>query len=262
MKLFFFFLIVCITTTSTFAQYDTIYHNYDKNWNICSADTATFFGKIYKSGDHWGRLDYFKKTGFLQMQGIFLDSLTEKGDGQFVYYYPNGKKYKEALYHWDRYRRLVNETTYYRDGKTRLGFVKMKDFDHVEAEGGWDSLGNVIPHFIYGRNAHFPGGMTGWVEYLQQNLKAEIPANNGAPVGMYSVKLEFEVDSLGDVDHIVVKKDPGYGTSEEAVRIIKNSGKWIPAIQYNRTISCTYNQTVSFQVTEDKEEKKIDANQK
>ena len=32
--------------------------------------------------------------------------------------------------------------------------------------------------------AGFPGGAEGWRKFLERNLNAQVPSNNGAPVGM------------------------------------------------------------------------------
>jgi len=43
--------------------------------------------------------------------------------------------------------------------------------------------------------------------------------------------------------------DPGYGTAEEAVRVIKNSPSWIPAVQNNKNVNYRQKQNITFQVS-------------
>ncbi len=96
--------------------------------------------------------------------------------------------------------------------------------------------------------AAFPGGQEGWRKYLEQNLKREVAENNGAPPGTYTVKVSFIVKKDGSISNIEVLKNPGYGTAEEVVRIIKKCPKWNPGIQNGKEVISIRAQTISFQV--------------
>ncbi|MCF3110904.1 energy transducer TonB [Niabella sp. CC-SYL272] len=80
------------------------------------------------------------------------------------------------------------------------------------------------------KNAFYPGGPDGWIRFLQRNLKAAVPAKNGANNGVYRVLIQFIVDADGTVSDIRPVTFEGYGMEEEAIRVIKKSGKWSPAI--------------------------------
>ena len=58
---------------------------------------------------------------------------------------------------------------------------------------------------------------------------AEVPVNNGAPAGRYSVVVRFVVDIDGSISNIQALTNHGYGLEEEAIRVIKKSKKWGPA---------------------------------
>jgi hypothetical protein len=75
----------------------------------------------------------------------------------------------------------------------------------------------------------FPGGIPAWQRYLYRNLNTRLIENSTAPEGKYTVFVMFKVDTLGNLSHIRALNDPGYGTAQEAVRVISVSGKWIPA---------------------------------
>jgi periplasmic protein TonB len=80
-------------------------------------------------------------------------------------------------------------------------------------------------------NASFPGGDTAWKHFLHLNLNTNIPANHNAPKGTYSFFTRFLVDQSGNISDIICEKNPGYGMCQEAIRVIKLSGKWKPATQ-------------------------------
>ena len=96
----------------------------------------------------------------------------------------------------------------------------------------------------------FPGGAKGWLTYLQNNLKADVPAKNNAPKGTYTVTVSFLVDEKGKVSEVKAIKDPGYGTATEAVRVIAKGPDWIPATQNGHKVTYMQKQNITFQITQ------------
>ena len=75
----------------------------------------------------------------------------------------------------------------------------------------------------------FPGGEEALAKYLEQNLNHKQPQERGGPEGKYTVVLSFLVEEDGTLSNIEARTDPGYGTAEEAIRVIKNGPNWIPS---------------------------------
>ena len=69
--------------------------------------------------------------------------------------------------------------------------------------------------------AEYPGGLAAWSKYLERNLNRDLPVENGAPPGKYTVIVSFIVSKTGDVSEVAAENDPGYGTKAEAVRVIQ-----------------------------------------
>jgi protein TonB len=103
------------------------------------------------------------------------------------------------------------------------------------------------------KEAKFPGGMEGWKRYLERNLDANVAANDGAPMGNYTVKVQFIVDKTGAISNVqaieVPKTCPSCGP--EAVKVIKKGPKWEPAVQNGRNVIYQAIQFVTFQVAEE-----------
>lgn len=99
-------------------------------------------------------------------------------------------------------------------------------------------------------NPQFPGGIEGWQKYLQQNLKSDVPTQHKAPTGTYTTVVSFMVDENGNVSDVKAVKDPGYGTGEEAVRVIKEGPKWIPAQLNGRPTKVMTKQAITFRIEE------------
>lgn len=94
--------------------------------------------------------------------------------------------------------------------------------------------------------AGFPGGEDAWRNYLKNNLKADVPANLGADNGKYTIVVKFAIDQNGFVYNVEAEDNPGYGISEEVIRVIKNSPRWNPAIQNGKNVNAYRRQPVTF----------------
>jgi hypothetical protein len=98
--------------------------------------------------------------------------------------------------------------------------------------------------------AEFPGGQGGWVRYLERTLNRDLPLENGAPTGKYSVVVSFIVSKDGTISEVKAENDPGYGTKEESIRVIERGPKWKPAVQNGRNVIYRQRQAIVFMVSE------------
>jgi protein TonB len=103
------------------------------------------------------------------------------------------------------------------------------------------------------KEAKFPGGPEAWRRYLERNLNANAAQEDGAPVGNYTVKVQFIVDKGGGISEVTVVESPKACPScaKEAVKIIQKGGRWEPAIQNGRKVIYQAVQLVTFQVAEE-----------
>ncbi|MBL7744366.1 MAG: energy transducer TonB [Chitinophagaceae bacterium] len=123
----------------------------------------------------------------------------------------------------------------------------------AQEEAGKDSLavtkGNVFEKVD--EEASFPEGLDGWRKFLEKNLNPNVPVENSAPVGIYTVLVQFIVDRNGNISDIKPLTRIGYGMEQEVVRILKKSGTWKPAMQNNRAVNAYRKQPVTFMVEDD-----------
>ncbi len=97
--------------------------------------------------------------------------------------------------------------------------------------------------------ASFPGGERDWRKYLERNLDANTPVENGAPEGSFTVTVQFIVDKEGNISDVKALSNHGYGMEEEAVKVIKKGPKWVPAIQNGRNVKAYRKQPITFVVS-------------
>ncbi|MGJ7031582.1 energy transducer TonB [Niabella hirudinis] len=97
------------------------------------------------------------------------------------------------------------------------------------------------------KDASYPDN---WGQFLERNLRGEVPVEHGAKAGNYQVIAQFVVDRAGDVSDIKIIKDPGFGMGAEVKRVIRKSGRWTPAMMKGKPVKAYRKQPVTFQVTE------------
>ena len=96
--------------------------------------------------------------------------------------------------------------------------------------------------------AGFPGGEDAWRNYLRKTLNANTPVDFGASGGKYTVIVKFVVSKDGSLSDVKCENDPGFGMCEEAVRVIKKTRNWVPAIQNGRNVNAYRRQPITFLV--------------
>ncbi|MES2004957.1 MAG: energy transducer TonB [Bacteroidota bacterium] len=99
--------------------------------------------------------------------------------------------------------------------------------------------------------AEFNGGVAAWTKYLERNLNRDLPVENGAPPGKYTVTVSFIVAKDGAISEVTAENDPGYGTKAEAIRVISKGPKWKAAVQNGRNVIYRHKQSITFVVSEE-----------
>jgi protein TonB len=95
--------------------------------------------------------------------------------------------------------------------------------------------------------SEFPGGGAAWLRYLNKNLRYPDDAVNNEIQG--TVVVQFIVDKEGNVSDVQAIAGPDNGgLREEAVRVIKKSGRWTPAVQNGRQVKSYKKQPIVFKL--------------
>lgn len=93
--------------------------------------------------------------------------------------------------------------------------------------------------------ASYPDGDVGWRKFLIKNLNVGIVADNGAPLGIFSGLVKFDIDTAGNISNFTAETNIGFGLEDEIIRVLKKSGKWNPAYVNGKAISCIRKQPVT-----------------
>lgn len=90
----------------------------------------------------------------------------------------------------------------------------------------------------------FSGGLTKLYEFIIQNYRTP----RDCPGGQITVTFVIEKD--GSLTDIKTVKDIGFGTGEEAVRVLKECPKWIPGKHDGKIVRVQYTFPIAIQVDE------------
>jgi TonB family C-terminal domain len=96
--------------------------------------------------------------------------------------------------------------------------------------------------------SEYPGGAAAWQRYLNRNLRYPQEAIDNEVQG--AVVVQFIVDKEGNVSDVEAISGP-QELRGEAVRVIKKSGKWTPAVQNGRQVKSYKKQPIVFRLETD-----------
>lgn len=95
--------------------------------------------------------------------------------------------------------------------------------------------------------SEYPGGAAAWLRYLNRNFRYPDDGLNNLIEG--TVIVQFIVDKDGNVSDVQAISGPNDGgLRQEAMRVIRKSGIWIPAIQNGRKVRSYKQQPVIFKI--------------
>jgi TonB family protein len=203
-------------------------------------------GILYQKGNrtgdvYWGHFIQNFADGSLKMEadidksgnGTGIETLAKaglKGKGEMS----GGKQFGAWVYE-DQTGQKMMEVVYNEKGL-------------IDKETCFDANGNPITDkpCISDRRPDFPGGETGWQQFLQKNLTYPKAARKAEVQGIVQVK--FLVKEDGSISNIKIIQSPDAELSAEALRVMKLSPKWTPAIEFNNTVPFTHIQNITFQL--------------
>lgn len=73
-----------------------------------------------------------------------------------------------------------------------------------------------------------------------------VPVTNGAPYGTYTVVIGFVINTDGSLSDFTKLTDMGYGMEEQTIRVIKKSGRWMPALLNDKAVRSYKKQPLTF----------------
>ena len=91
----------------------------------------------------------------------------------------------------------------------------------------------------------YPGGMEAWIRFLQRTLRYPPDASEIGIEG--AVMVRFTVDTLGNTSEVEAIQGPE-ALRAEAIRVIRLSGRWQPALQNGKKVKTSKIQLIKFKI--------------
>ena len=93
-------------------------------------------------------------------------------------------------------------------------------------------------------NAQFPGGDEACKKWIEEHIRYPEDSCVNMPQGR--VDVSFIVEKDGSIDSISVRRSPDPMLSEEAIRVVSEMPKWVPARRIGKTIRSRFFLPVIF----------------
>ncbi|MFT3979017.1 MAG: energy transducer TonB [Ferruginibacter sp.] len=228
-----------------FAQDSKVVY-YDSTWKRTTPGHAATKIETTLINNLFYRKTYNVPKNYLSSRGAYADTGFGKPLGVFIHYYENGRVSDSIRYN-DSSRKVYGYH-YYESGSLKAEYHFTPE-TKKETVTGYDETGNKMTgDYVYEREAGFPGDKEGWKNFMFRTLNPDVPVRKKAPEGKYTVIVRFIVNTDGSLSDIIAETALGYGMEEEALRVIKRSPRWIPAIQFNKPVKAYRRQPITFMV--------------
>lgn len=100
----------------------------------------------------------------------------------------------------------------------------------------------IINYSMADVKPEFPGGIEAFYKYIGNNYK--LPSVKGLTGKVY---VTYVINTDGSIVDVKILRDIGYGTGQEAIRVLENSPKWKPAEQNGQKVRCLFSLPIALQ---------------
>jgi len=245
---YFFLLCFIFVFSHAFAQDKNKFYALDAKLNETTLDSSKYILWVHEKEDSNWQFDYYRTWGPLVKTQTFADREGTVLNGRSSLYNSFGN---------------LDSTGTYDHGKKNGVFYKMKSISKDSLVGfkQYDYLNDSLVKMkdlladsnkkrdadsIKYTDPGYPGGLQEWDSYLSHNLKYPDRALDKKIQG--KVYVRFWVDKEGSLGDIFIEKSVEYSTDQEAIRVIKSSGKWQPASENGVVKSAYMTEPVDFKL--------------
>jgi periplasmic protein TonB len=227
------FLFICFSLCSlcSFSQDKNSFYALDAKMNATTLDSSKYILWIHEKEDGNWQWDYYNTWGPLIKSQSFADHDGTILNGRSLLFNKTGNL--DSLGIFDHGKR---NGTFYKYKTIRPdSVITLMQYDYAEDSllKKIDLLNDTLKNKdedTTGTESEYPGGIRSWNYYLQHSLTYPDRAVNKEIQGQ--VKIFFMVDTSGVVSDVYLARSLEYSLDQESLRVIKNSGKWNPAIQH------------------------------
>lgn len=229
-------------TIAQLASYYQIVVHTDSGWTFTDRwmnNQLKITGRISEDmKKRLGTFTYYDTAGVVVMRRKYVGN----GGAIETRYYPDGHLMVQGP--------TLNEekagiwTSYYSSGKIKA--TASYTDGHVDTASFFSEDGSPDPTLnVFWQEAGYPGGDRAWLAFLNRNLRYPDGAEDGET--RKTVIVQFLVPKDGKPGDFHVIKSAGKAFDAEAIRVMKKSGNWQPAIYGGIAVDTYKTQPVIFE---------------
>lgn len=223
---------------------------FDASWKKVKEKNAVYLLRIRQLGDTLWQYSYYNIYGPLVRIETYQDKKGTIRQGLFAWYNEEGWMDSSGYY----YQGLPDKNWIYPDSTGKVHKAKyydkgipLSEKEHSDRLKANEIVDPAYPDFSrLSPESYFPGGPTGWLEYLNQNLHYPARAINNRVQGI--VLAFFRVDPTGEIHEIQILHSVELSIDDEAIRLFMSSPGWVPAIRFDRKVPSYKAQPVLFRL--------------
>ena len=222
----------------------------DENMKATSQEKAVHFIHVFKIHDSCWQFDTYNIFGPIISSEQYKDDKGTEASGMFCYYNKKGKMDSSGNYlngFQDGSWYFINDTgRYYLQKDYAAGkLISVKDIlkiDSAKTQEEKTAIKSATDETE--TEADFIGGQSRWIYYLGKNMKYPDRALKADKQG--TVIVQFVIDPEGNVILPEIVKSVEYSLDQEALRLIKSSPRWKPAVQNGKNVKAYKMQPIAF----------------
>lgn len=202
---------------------------------------AILMQKGNRTGEQlWGHYEYYLPDGTLK----YTCETDKQGNGSGREFLAKVGMSGEGMVQ----NMLQTGTWVYKDSSGRKMMEVLYKENGIEKETCFDANGNPLTgsDCKSDRRPEFPGGKDAWQKFLEKNLSYPKAARKEDIQG--AVLIKFLVKEDGSLSGFKVIQSPDPELAAEALRVIRLSPKWTPAIEANKIVPFTEVQSITFKL--------------
>lgn len=238
------FFLLCLG--KAFSQDGNLYV-FNDNWEpTADLKKAKYLMEIRKANDSSWNGWYYNVNGPLVRIESYKNINTQELDGPYTIFKPNGYidsiiNYKNGIldgsaYFFNDSNQCVKEIVFSKGSA-------IKELSRAERDA---KITVDTSKTITEAESQFPGGVGAWSKYLSKNLQYPERAVNNEFQG--TVVLQFIVLENGSVTNVEIYHSVEYSLDKEAIRMLKQSPKWIPGKKDGRNVKTYKRQPITFRL--------------
>ena len=193
---------------------------------------------IYAAGNKTGTSYAWHSNGYMQDSAVW----SSDGSGVEVSWFDNGNAAAAGRYSAG-YKQTGKWQYFHKNGK--LSALEIYEDGALNDKQYFDEEGNGTDTTNKDHEALFPGGMKAWQKYLSKNLyfptQYKFENADKAVVVVGAV-----IDEDGNMTDVEISTPLYPAFDDIALKVIKQSPKWQPAVQHNRRVTYRILQPVFF----------------